>query len=274
MKRLEIPLRDVEERTIYQKCADDFEDKTALGYIDQVVASADEYEAFVPQNVAGLTVYTINPGDKKKIKKVYTQKFAKKGSIGKDYYEAIMLNANGRCPICGDGKPKNLDHFLPKSKYPLLCVTPANLVPVCRDCNIDKGDEFDTNYYLLPFNPYFDEMNETWLECNICFKGDGTYELNFGNGYDENADHNKWQKYETHLRVFDLNATFTAKALEEVDNCKYQFQELLKECGLEAVKKDLTGRKNSYEHNDVNSWRSALYRELVRKVNDFCHWLE
>ena len=273
MRRLEIPLRNVQERTIYQECAGAFRDGTALGYIEDVVLSADEYERYVPRNIDKLPEHEVKPGDELKILNVYAQKFAAKGSIGKKYYEAIMLNANGRCPICGDGKPKNLDHFLPKSKYPLLCVTPANLVPVCRDCNMDKGKEFYKNYYQIPFNPYFDVMDETWLECEIFLKGDGTFSLQFVNGFDERRNRNIWEKYETHLRVFDLNATFTAKALEEIDNCKSLYQNLLKECGQEMVRRDLVERKNSYEFNDVNSWRSALYRELIRKVNKYCHWL-
>lgn len=273
MKKLDIPLKDVGQRKIYQDCADSFRDKTALGYIEEVVTSTDVYEDYVPRNISDYPQYAINQGDEGKIVKVYTEKFAAKGSVGKEYYEAIMLNANGRCPICGDGKLKNLDHFLPKSKFPLLCVTPANLIPVCRDCNMDKSDTFDPDYYSLPFNPYFDSMNVVWLECEVSFKCDSSFDVIFFNGYDKRVDADMWKKYETHLRVYELDKTFLAKALEEIDNCKKLYQKLLKECGVEGVKKDLLERKESYESNDKNSWRAALYRELVRKVCEYCDWL-
>lgn len=274
MINLPIPLQDVDERTIYQKCADAFRDKTALKYIDAAVKSADAYDKYVPQHVDQLPKYHVSIGDDKKIIKVYTEKFAKKDAIGNEYYEAIMVNANGRCPICGGGKLKNLDHYLPKSIYPLLCVTPANLIPTCRDCNMDKKDAFDPQYYALPFNPYFDEMNDVWLKCQICFEQDNTFVVRYTNGYDKSKDPNMWKKYETHLELFDLAQTFQAKALEEIDNCKPQHQKLYRSCGADKLKEALIDCRDSYEQSDKNSWRSALYRELILKLDEYCMWLK
>lgn len=273
MKNLPIPLKDIEERTIYHACADSFRDKTALSYIDQVVSCAEVYEEYVPRDIEHFPEYTINAGDKSKIIKVYEEKFARQDGVGRQYYEAIMTNANGRCPICGSGKVRNLDHFLPKSSYPLLCVVPANLIPLCRDCNFDKKDSYNTDYYLIPFNPYFDNMDMEWLECNLVFKEDNTFIVSYINGFDKSVDEKFWRKCETHLRIFDLDATFSNRAWEEMDNCKQKYQKLLEACGTEGVKQDLIEHKNSCEHIDINSWGSALYRELVRKVDAFCDWL-
>lgn len=274
MKRLEIPLKEIKEKTIFKKCADDFQDKTALGYLDKVVDVSEKYEDYVPRDIDSLPSYKITASDVKKIKNVYTQKFAKQGEIGRVYYDAIMANAKGRCPICGGNKLKNLDHFLPKSEYPLLCVTPANLIPVCRDCNFDKGTYFDTNYYLLPFNPYFDDMEDIWLECDVKFISDGTVEVKYRNGFDKSADYNKWIKYETHLKVYELDKTFYPRAVDDIEYGKYGDQDLLFNCGKPEVKKALLDRKKSCERYDANSWKAALYRELVRKIDDYCNWLK
>lgn len=40
-----------------------------------------------------------------------------------------------QCPICGIGKPGELDHFLPQSKYKPLAIYSRNLIPLCHDCN-------------------------------------------------------------------------------------------------------------------------------------------
>lgn len=48
------------------------------------------------------------------------------------------------CPYCdGDLSPAEIDHFLPKSKYPQLSCHPLNLVPVCGGCNTreNKGEK-------------------------------------------------------------------------------------------------------------------------------------
>lgn len=274
MINIPIPLTEVDERTIYNECADDLTDKTALGYIEKVVACASLYETYVPEDIGNFPEYEIEEGDDKKIKKVYTQKFVPKDSVGRKYYDAIMANAKGCCPICGGGKLKNLDHYLPKSKYPLLCVTPANLVPSCRDCNIDKSDITDTDYYSIPFNPYFDHMDEKLLECEIEFKSDNTFEIVFLNGVDRESQPNLWKKFETHLKAHDLNATFTSNAIVEINTSKLRYQRLYRTCGVETVREDLIEQKNSSEDYDINSWKAALYRELARKLEAFCEWLE
>ncbi|NEX01342.1 hypothetical protein SAMN04487829_0926 [Pseudobutyrivibrio sp. NOR37] len=273
MKNLDIPLKNVSKREIYAKCASDMENKTALGYLELAAKSADVYEKYVPKDIANFPQYDIKDGDEKEIKKVYKYKFARQCSVGYDYYKAIMSNANGLCPICGGTKLKNLDHYLPKAKYPLLCVTPANLVPSCRDCNMDKGDELDTDYYSIPFNPYFDVMKDVWVECNAEFKTDKTFVITFYNGFDKSKDELLWNKYEVHLEAHDLKATFRSRAHEHLNNCRGYYQRLLKKCGELDVIEDLREQRLSYEQNDKNSWGSALYRELERNAKTFCKWL-
>ncbi len=50
------------------------------------------------------------------------------------------------------------DHFFPKDKYPYLCVSFYNLIPICSSCNRKKSDkEFSTkeNYH-----PYFNDLHK------------------------------------------------------------------------------------------------------------------
>ncbi|TGA97710.1 hypothetical protein E4665_11460 [Sporolactobacillus shoreae] len=71
--------------------------------------------------------------------KVYTQKMVPKSQLGRPYYDLFLsLPPNEKCPYCGQKKVSTLDHFLPKSVYTPLIVTPTNLVPSCKDCNTEK----------------------------------------------------------------------------------------------------------------------------------------
>ncbi len=45
-----------------------------------------------------------------------------------------------RCPFCGLLAPNELDHHLPKLKYPALAIYVLNLVPSCHQCNSAKSD--------------------------------------------------------------------------------------------------------------------------------------
>ena len=113
MKNLRIPLEEIDDKSIYFRCASSFRDPTALAYIGEVASSSESYKDYVPRDIKHFPVFSIKAGDEEKIVKVYTDKFAKIGSVGRDYYDAIMANAGGRCPICGSGKVKNLvDRFL------------------------------------------------------------------------------------------------------------------------------------------------------------------
>ncbi len=109
-------------------------------------------------------------GDLKKsdLIKLYSTYFAKKGKPARIIYDAMMAAAKEKCPFCGGiGRPRNLDHFLPKAHYPQFSVLPLNLVPSCRDCNMDgKGSDFATNEEDQVLQPYLDHdrfFSEQWV---------------------------------------------------------------------------------------------------------------
>jgi hypothetical protein len=70
------------------------------------------------------------------LKNLYDDNFARARSTGRPIYDRIMAAApRSICPLCKLRTVSTLDHFLPKATYPLLAVTPLNLVPCCSDCN-------------------------------------------------------------------------------------------------------------------------------------------
>ena len=73
------------------------------------------------------------------------------------------------CPACDDQRPDSIgtknyshaDHYLPKADYSFLSVHPANLVPVCGDCNslfkgthdpVDKAEDAPLVNIFLPYH--------------------------------------------------------------------------------------------------------------------------
>lgn len=278
MRKLDIPSIKGKEREIFIECASDFVRKkeyveTALLYADEVEKCSLEYGNYVPYDITNLPHIVIGDEHKVILNKVYDQKFAKENSVGRKYYNLIMGNAKGRCPICGGGKVKNLDHFLPKSKYPLLCVSPINLIPICRDCNMEKGAEVSEDYYEIPFHPYLEAMTEKWIECVLKFYSDGTFSIKYRNGYDVIRNPDLWRKYNAHMRITDLDTTFGSRAEEELENVRGIYKNEFLACGKNKLCESLSDVKNSAEKVDINSWKSALYRALVRDCDNFCEWL-
>jgi hypothetical protein len=86
------------------------------------------------------------------------------GSAGQSFnrsqfVEMFKQENYGRvCPFCdGDMNGPQVDHWLPKSKYPALSCHPKNLVPICYRCNaLEKGGKIPLDIANpRPFDNWF-----------------------------------------------------------------------------------------------------------------------
>lgn len=77
-----------------------------------------------------------------------------------DLRSSAMLNCPQQvCPMCGIGSVSDLDHYLPKSRYPEFSVLALNLVPVCKRCNGLKLDLIGTESGRF-FHAFFDDVSD------------------------------------------------------------------------------------------------------------------
>ena len=80
-----------------------------------------------------------------------------------DIHERIRMTVSDtKCAYCHVRHARSLDHYKEKAKFPLLSITPGNLIPSCTDCNSQiSGIE-------NKFHPYYDQlMDSTWLVANV-----------------------------------------------------------------------------------------------------------
>ncbi|EKT4505757.1 hypothetical protein QM325_02585 [Pseudomonas putida] len=65
------------------------------------------------------------------------------------------------CPVCGElGRPRTLDHCLPKTTYPEFAINLLNLVPACDWCQGEKLADYQNAAGTRSFlHPYYDEVN-------------------------------------------------------------------------------------------------------------------
>lgn len=82
---------------------------------------------------------------------------------GRKYYRQLRDGNNERYALCNVRDATTLDHHLPKSAFPVLAVTPDNLLPACDACNhIKLADTTPT------LNTYFDDLGPgKWLRATI-----------------------------------------------------------------------------------------------------------
>lgn len=91
-------------------------------------------------------------------------------------YSFVYLIDIRTCPYCNrqyitpilkkNGKMRgDLDHFLPKSKYPYLSMSIYNLIPVCKFCNTSlKGTKEFKETDLNPYEECFDDYAEFYFD--------------------------------------------------------------------------------------------------------------
>lgn len=270
MKKLPKPLPDIKPEDIFKKCVSGYKDQQKVSTLLQCKCMIEHdsvlYDRVVPAKLEEFKQLSL-PGniDPKEISKVYTEKFADESGPGRKYYNAIKEQADRNiCPICGIRMVKTLDHYLPKSKFPTLSVTPSNLIPSCRDCNMDKRDNVACDSQNTPVHLYFDDIpNEPWLQVTIGDHLEALYYVSCPDTWDEGLR----GRLEKHLDFYNLHDLYSSHASSEIADSIYMWTKTVLQSNFDTLKLILMDECKSAELNDINSWKSALYRGLVKNFD-------
>ena len=166
-----------------------------------------------------------------KLIKVYTLRMVPKNATGRTIYDRIMsAPAHRRCPLCGIGTVNTLDHFLPKTHFPVFSVTPNNLVPACTWCQGEKLEYYPTSAGEQLLHPYFDDVDDDiWLVAEVVAGAPA--------GFRYSAcppDH--WApsakaRVATHLRELNLPLLFSSNAGSRLTEIRARLAKLLQKAG-------------------------------------------
>lgn len=114
------------------------------------------------------------PTTKQKIK---AKRRAKGSKPDKEFYLSrewralrhdVLDKYKGACLLCGrtyrdHGVIIHVDHIKPKSKYPELALDANNLQLLCEDCNLGKGNRYETDWRPKKAEEPWDFNALTWL---------------------------------------------------------------------------------------------------------------
>jgi hypothetical protein len=196
-----------------------------------------------------------------KLIKVYTLRMVPKNATGRPIYDRIMsAPAHRRCPLCGIGTVNTLDHFLPKTHFPVYSVTPNNLVPACTWCQGEKLEYYPTSDGGQLLHPYFDDVDdEVWLVAEVVAGVPAGFRY-FACPPDHWAPSDK-ARVATHLKELNLPLLFSSNAGSRLTEIRVRLAKLLqKEGGAGAVREHLIEELSSIEEDQKNSWSAAMYR--------------
>lgn len=201
------------------------------------------------------------PGDE--LVKTYDGRMAKKGQPGRPIYDQIkLLPEDNRCPFCDHRNVSALDHFLPKTHYPVFAVTPINLVGVCAECNKAKSDIVPENAANTLLHPYFDRVSDRqWLFARVVPMT--PVALRFHARSVDVWDDVLNARIAHQFDLLGLAHLYASQAAREVTDIRQNLQRHFRNGGAEAVRTELEYQWESRKANRVNSWQTATYMALA-----------
>lgn len=204
--------------------------------------------------------------------KLYGNYLVGKKKPARAVYDALMLAADEKCPFCGGiGRPRNLDHYLPKAHFPQFSIVPVNLVPSCRDCNMDgKGENFAVSEAEQVIQPYLDDdryFNEQWLYARYLPGNDiepGVIEyFVFPPDHWEAAQKKRVEK---HFKDFELALRFSKEAGARLAVLMAQYQALLDNHVDEVTSKEIIFQSVINASPFVNHWERVMCLTLMLEL--------
>ncbi|MFE0865796.1 HNH endonuclease [Streptomyces rochei] len=274
---LPVPKPALDPHVVFDTCTATAKPLTARTRLqalkDTVAKAATEYDtAATNQALHTLTHLQDQPDGKPdktgglnaQLKKTYTSRMVHKKSSGRGFYDQLLAGApDGRCALCGHGIADTLDHQLPKTSYPLLAVTPANLVPACRDCNFYKGEQAPVSADKQTLHPYYDGQvhDHVWLFARIV--GPPKPGVSFYASPPPDMPPLLAARIRHHFTKLKLARLYNPQAGPELRYLSRSLRQLTPE----AIADHLQERAENWTAIEgPNSWQAALYRVLASDV--------
>jgi len=267
MKKLRKPNIDVCDVII--TCVSNYRDKDKAGRFRSSLQEICDYSETFDEKMKQKVVYEIERHNlvrdvtKDEMVSLYERKFVKDGQPGREFYDKIISSSNGKCPICGIRPVTTLDHFLVKSIYPALAVTPTNLVPMCHDCNKAKGNPVFSCYENTHLHPYYDSLDGfVWLEADLSFDKEIIilYKVRECPEWSDSY----YRKVKNHFELFKIRTILSLQAVDEIKSVKKMLSNLKNKAGNDTVYEHLEDLYLSCEAESLNGWKTALYRNICK----------
>jgi hypothetical protein len=225
---------------------------------DEKANKAELYN-FYPDNTKNSFV-KFSPITKQQWKSLYSQHMVPSKKKGRHKYDKLMsLAKDGICPFCGFGQVNTLDHFLPKSKYPLLSVLPLNLVASCRDCNSRKGNIVAKKGGEQSLHPYYDHneiTSDQWLYATV--RPESPAVVSYYVKPPEKWSKISQKRVEAHFKEYKLASRYSIQAADQLSSTSHLF--------IKYTKIDIRSTlKESAEveiGKHINSWKTAFFQAL------------
>lgn len=202
------------------------------------------------------------------VRYAYDAKLSDKDGPARMLYNALKVAPYNRCPTCMERDVGALDHFLPQERWPRLAIVPANLVPICTQCNTAKRALYGTDANSHFLHPYFDDLGTfDWLSATL--EETLGAPLAFGVEPAAHWDAVTTARVELHFERFGLSQLFANHAVTLLASYNGRLAESLASGGPAAVRSILSETARSFRKSSVDLW-SALAMDTWAASDWFC----
>ena len=223
---------------------------------ENYASSSDWYLFDESDDVGGIVSQT-------EMAKVYTSRMAKKGTLGRGYYNEIKESSTFNiCPLCAHRTVEQVDHYLPKSKFPSLVVLPINLVPSCEKCNKIKLDNSPCNAEEQTLHPYYDDVTtHQWLFAEVRETSPASFRFFVKNvaAFDEELN----ARINYHFETLELSFLYASQTGAFVSDIRHRLIDLHDRAGMVEVRSYLREEEETRSRNNINSWQRAMFQALA-----------
>ncbi|MDO6534826.1 HNH endonuclease [Alteromonas stellipolaris] len=240
---------------------------------EDIVNAANEYDdagessnfvELLPNDIDKKQAF-LNGLSKEHFTKLYSNQLVNKEVPRKEVYDQLKSRAPyGKCPFCGYCDVDQLDHYLPKSKYPLLTVLPLNLVPSCPYCNGGKNAEIAERPEEQILHPYYDHsliMETQWIFASVIHTRPAViqYFVKTPTHFDPIAS----RRVANHFEKNNLAARYSTQAADQLSTLPYTLKDFYSNGGAENVREHLLRQYQAEYQRFKNSWQTAMYLALA-----------
>lgn len=174
-----------------------------------------------------------------------------------------------KCPYCGFGEIKDLDHHLPRSVYKALSIFALNLVPACHTCNNKKravaGDTPNTQF----FHTYLDTIAPvTFLYCAVQVSVKG-FVVDFYLNKPAEIDGETFSRLQFQFARLGINQRLKAEVASFMASQRPAIEMSTTSGQLSLVQFLEKARDFSMEDFGKNHWQTALWAALASH-DGFC----
>ncbi|MEZ5874837.1 MAG: HNH endonuclease signature motif containing protein [Hyphomicrobiales bacterium] len=192
----------------------------------------------------------------------YDQRLAGNKGPGRGIYDKIkLLPEYGICPFCDHNVVSTLDHILPKTLYPVLSVTPDNLVGCCKDCNKAKLAVAPMIAADVVLHPYFDNITGIpWLTAKVIEGRVAAVAFRPATVNDCSDELNL--RIINQFEMLELGRLYSHQAARIISGHQRILSQLYMNGGAEAVRAELARQYDSWVNYRLNCWQAAMYHAL------------